>query len=40
MSCTYLEVQMIDSAICAKRIEGQPEVWVVGLVSKLQCQLQ
>ena len=31
---------MIDSAICAERIEGQPEVRVVGFVSKLQCQLQ
>ena len=35
--CTYLEVQMIDSAICAERIEGQPEVRVIGFVSKLQC---
>ena len=31
---------MIDSAVCAKRVESQAKVWVVGLMGELKRQLQ
>ena len=36
----YLEMQVVHSAICSQRIEGQAEEGVVSFMRKLKRQLQ
>ena len=33
-----LEMQVVDGAIRSQRIVAQPEVWVVAVLTKLQCK--
>lgn len=35
---SYLEVQMVDGAVCSQGVVAQPKVWVVAVLTELQRQ--